>query len=105
MAATPSSSAIPQWQVIGQAKRDEVRGLLPSEWKINAVPAPEDLRDVTNYARQFLTTEEREITEAPSATSLLARVARGELTAVQVTKAFCHRATIAHQVVSQMSPA
>lgn len=100
--ASPSSSsfALPQWQAIGQAKREEILSLLPLEWRIDSVPTPQDLRDATHYAAQFLTAEEREITEALSAASLLGKVSRGELTALQVTRAFCHRATVAHQLVS-----
>lgn len=103
--ATSSSttSAIPQWQAVGQAKREAVSALLPREWRADPIPAPEELRDATRYAEQFLTAEEKEITGTLSAAALLDRIAKGQLTAVQVTKAFCHRATIAHQLVSTAS--
>ncbi|KAK4244361.1 amidase signature domain-containing protein [Corynascus novoguineensis] len=103
--ATSSSTpaAIPKWQAIGQAKREEISALLPPEWRIDPIPAPEELRDATSYAEQFLTAEEKEITGTLSAAALLDKMAKGQLTAVQVTKAFCHRATIAHQLTNCLS--
>ncbi|KAK4141485.1 amidase signature domain-containing protein [Dichotomopilus funicola] len=104
MAASSSSSfTLPQWQATGQAKREEILRLLPPEWRIDSVPTPQALRNVTHYSAQFLTTEERDITETLSAAALLGKLSRGELTALQVTKAFCHRATIAHQLTNCLS--
>ncbi|OAA54531.1 Amidase [Niveomyces insectorum RCEF 264] len=100
---TSSPSAHASWQNIGQAKRDAIQSHLPDEWKITPVPPPAAVRDAGIYARQFLSPEEIEITEALSARVLLSRLARGELSAVQVTKAFCHRATIAHQLTNCLS--
>ncbi|KAH6614362.1 amidase signature domain-containing protein [Chaetomium sp. MPI-SDFR-AT-0129] len=104
MAASSSSFfTLPQWQATGQAKREEILRLLPPEWRIDSVPTPQALRNVTHYSAQFLTTEERDITETLSAAALLGKLSRGELTALQVTKAFCHRATIAHQLTNCLS--
>jgi amidase len=87
------------WQEIGLRKREEIQGLLPAHWKIDAVPSPMELKDATQLPRKHLSPSEIDITETHSAIALLGRIAAGELNAVDVTKAFCHRATIAHQLV------
>lgn len=46
----------------------------------------------------LLSEKELEITER-TAVDLVKRLAKGELTAVEVTAAFCKRAAIAHQMV------
>ncbi|KAF2180875.1 amidase [Zopfia rhizophila CBS 207.26] len=46
-------------------KRDSVTSQIPDEWRIPALPPPENLPDVTKeYIRQYLTSREVEITES-----------------------------------------
>ena len=89
-----------KWETTGLEKRAHIISLLPPQWKTKVqVPTADDLPDATSYPGQFLTVEEREITEAYTAEELADRLARGALRAVDVTMAFCHRATVAHEVV------
>jgi len=89
-----------KWQDIAQEKRQAVNSLLPEKWKTTKlIPPVSELPDVTNYAATFLSEKEREITAQYTASELVGKLARREYTAVQVVEAFCHRATIAHELV------
>jgi amidase len=93
------------WKKIAAEKRDSVIALIPEEWRIPAPPSAEEQRDVTGkFIQQYLDPKEIEITET-EATAIVKKTSSGEWTAVEVTKAFCHRSAIAHQLVSQMHTA
>ena len=89
------------WQERAQAKREETVGLIPREWRLERVPTPEEQRDVSGtYLHQFLTPREIEITET-AAENILEKTTTGHWTAEEVTRAFAHRAALAHQHVRQ----
>jgi amidase len=95
----------PDWRHIASEKRDSVLALIPEEWRIPAPPSAEEQRDVTGkFIQQYLNPKEIEITET-EATAIVEKTSSGQWTAVEVTKAFCHRSAIAHQLVSQMHTA
>ncbi|KAL7786732.1 acetamidase [Trichoderma ceciliae] len=98
-----TATIVPEWEQIGKKHRDAVQGLLPAEWRLAQVPPLEEIRDVTLVPQQALSAQELEITESLSAEELLQKIANGKLSAVDVTKAFCHRATIAHQLTNCLS--
>lgn len=84
----------------GQAKAAAVNELIPADWKLGTVPSVEEQRDVTGaFIRQHLSPREVEITET-DAVGIVARTTTGLWSAVDVAKAFCHRAAIAHQLVN-----
>lgn len=90
-----------QWQDISTKAKQKVLDDIPSEWKIAADKLPgDDVLDVTEFPSQsgLLSELELEITES-FATEILANIARGDWTAEDVTRAFCKRAAIAHQLV------
>jgi amidase len=90
------------WKQIAANKRDSVLALIPKEWRIPAPPSAEDQRNVTGeYIHQYLSAREIEITET-DALGIVDKTSSGAWTAVEVTKAFCHRSAVAHQLVSQM---
>ncbi|KAG9948151.1 amidase, partial [Aureobasidium melanogenum] len=90
----------PDWRQIAAEKRDSVLALIPEEWRIPAPPSAEEQRDVTGkFIQQYLDPREIEITET-EATEIVKKTSSGEWTAVEVTKAFCHRSAIAHQLVN-----
>ncbi|KAK6003039.1 hypothetical protein QM012_000884 [Aureobasidium pullulans] len=90
----------PDWRQIAAEKRDSVLALIPEEWRIPAPPPAEEQRDVTGkFIQQYLDSREIEITET-EATEIVKKTSSGEWTAVEVTKAFCHRSAIAHQLVN-----
>lgn len=88
------------WQERAQRKRESLQALLPSEFKLpEPIPSPNEVRDATTFPRRYLSDDELRITETDNASELLGRIAKGELKARDVVSAFCHRATIAHQLV------
>ncbi|KAJ9640388.1 hypothetical protein H2201_002564 [Coniosporium apollinis] len=88
------------WEQLAQEKRDSVNGLIPQEWRLEHIPSVEEQRDVTGrYVQQFLSEREVEITET-DAVGIAAKTTAGDWSAVEVTKAFCHRAAIAHQLLN-----
>lgn len=91
----------PSWQDIAAAKREALIATIPPEWLIPAslLPTPEVL-DVTEFPSKsgFFTAHELEIT-ASTSTELLDKLHTGTWTAVDVTKAFCKRSAVAHQLV------
>ncbi|KZF19210.1 amidase [Xylona heveae TC161] len=93
----------PSWQAIGEQKRAKLQELLPPSFRIDPVPSADEQPNATTFIEQFLSPAERDITETTSAKALLSKLADGTLSAVEVTKAFCHRATIAHQLLNCLS--
>lgn len=88
------------WQKAAKDKADQVLSLIPKEWRIPDIPSAEQQRDVTGaYVQQFLDKKEIEITET-DAVGIVEKTTSGQWKAVEVAKAFCHRAAIAHQLVS-----
>ena len=90
-----------EWEKIS-AKAQEIRSSsIPSEWRIpeEKLPPPEQL-DVTGFPAKssILTDAELAITDS-YATEIVSKIAAGEWKAEDVTRAFCKRAVIAHQVV------
>ena len=87
------------WQDKAKSKRDAILNSIPTEWRINSIPSAEEQRDVTGkYIQQFLSTKEIEITET-HAVDIVKKTSTGEWSAEEVTNAFCHRASLAHQLV------
>ncbi|KAI5270396.1 amidase [Aureobasidium subglaciale] len=90
----------PNWKQIAAQKRDSVLSLIPEEWQIPAPPPVEEQRNVTGtFIQQYLDPKEVEITET-EAVEIVKKTSTGEWTAVEVTKAFCHRSAVAHQLVN-----
>lgn len=87
------------WENIAKAKRDSIRESFPKEWLIGSIPTAETQRDVTgDYICKFLSNAEIKITET-DAVGIVQRTSSGDWTAEDVTRAFCHRAAVAHQLV------
>lgn len=87
------------WKTIAQQKRDALNSLIPREWRIPEIPPVEKQRDVTGpYIQQFLSQKEVEITET-DAVGIVQKTTTGRWTALEVARAFCHRAALAHQLV------
>lgn len=89
------------WQELAEKKRQSLLALIPPDWRIPPpLPTAEEQKDVTGaFVQQFLSKREIEITET-SATEILGRTTTGKWTATEVVTAFCHRAALAHQLVS-----
>lgn len=93
---TPTTS---DWKATAKDKRDSINAAIPQEWRINA-PPPDQQIDVTgDFIRQFLSKDEIAITESDAPT-IVQHTSNGSWTALEVARAFCHRAALAHQLVS-----
>ncbi|KAL8910364.1 MAG: hypothetical protein Q9171_004318 [Xanthocarpia ochracea] len=88
------------WQNLAKAKLESINESIPNDWRLASIPRTEEQRDVTgNYIQQYLSKEEIEITEAIAPT-IIERTSAGHWTAEAVTRAFCHRASLAHQLTN-----
>lgn len=98
------------WKEVVAEKRAEVAKQLPPEWRLSksildtiSPSADISVLDVPSQSG-ILTAKELEITEKYDAVDLVAKLASKELSAYDVTLAFCKRAAIAHQVVCPPLP-
>jgi amidase len=91
------------WEKKAEAKRQAILDSIPQKWRLDRVPSAEEQKDVTDeYIRQFLNSKEIEITETDVG-GIVKKIATGNWTSVEVTEAFCHRASLAHQLVWNVS--
>jgi len=95
---------VTDWKSLATAKRDAILNSIPEKWRLSKIPSAEEQKDVTGpYIQQFLDKNEIEITET-DAVGIAEKVATGTWSAVDVTQAFCHRASLAHQLVRFYCP-
>ncbi|KAL8955796.1 MAG: hypothetical protein Q9193_006478, partial [Seirophora villosa] len=88
------------WQELARAKLDSINDSIPENWRVKSLPSCEQQRNVTgDFIRQYLSTEEAEITES-TATTIVKKTSAGQWTAETVARAFCHRASLAHQLTN-----
>ncbi|KAJ5162541.1 amidase [Penicillium capsulatum] len=95
-----------KWQALITAKQQDRVSRIPTEW----VLAPEILNQVhENGTRsafeilrehELLTEAEVRLTESYDARALFSEIVQGKVTALEVCKAFCKRAAIAHQLTN-----
>ncbi|KAF2865002.1 acetamidase [Massariosphaeria phaeospora] len=90
-----------EWKAIAQQKKDEQWSRIPPEWRLKNLPP----KDVTNYLDiprtcGLLSAEELQITENYDATALAEGIKKRRLKSVDVVRAFCKRAAIAHQLTT-----
>ncbi|KAF2623571.1 amidase [Macroventuria anomochaeta] len=86
------------WKDAAAKKREAISALIPAEWRIDNVPSVKEQVDVTDYIKQYLSREELGITES-SADQIVEKTTSGAWSAEKVTRAFCHRAALAHQLL------
>ncbi|KAI0016288.1 amidase [Xylariomycetidae sp. FL0641] len=93
------------WEAIASKKCQELRDLIPEEWRIpSKLFPPVDQDNVLGFpeASGWFTAEELAITGS-DAVDLLPKLATGELKSETVTRAFCKRAAAAHQLTNCLS--
>lgn len=91
------------WETLAKEKREAVNALIPKQWLLKSIPSVEEQRDVTGaYIQQFLSSREVEVTET-DAVGIVQNTTTGAWKAREVAEAFCHRAALAHQLVSTAS--
>ncbi|KAH6629263.1 amidase signature domain-containing protein [Boeremia exigua] len=87
------------WRDAAARKREATSALIPVEWRVENLPSVKEQVDVTDYIKQYLSEEELEITES-DADQIVEKTTSGAWTAEKVTRAFCHRAALAHQLLN-----
>lgn len=103
------------WQALAAAHRAKQNECIPAEWRLDknllAEISGEGTDDAGRLVRsqavkksRLLTEKELEITDNFTATQLLDKIARRELTSLEVATAFCKRAALAQQLVSTNMP-
>lgn len=89
------------WQTIAAETQERLDASIPSEWRIpkDKLPA-ESVLDVTDFPANsgLFTKSELEITDS-GATEIVDKIKAGTWIAEDVTRAFCKRAAVAHQLV------
>ncbi|KAI1293085.1 amidase [Xylaria venustula] len=93
------------WEALAAKKRQDLLNSIPEEWRIpgHLLP-PESQVDVSEFPESsgWFTREELDITNS-TVVELLPKLANGSLTSEKVTRAFCKRASAAHQLVNCLS--
>lgn len=105
--STPISQ---DWKIKAERKYKQNQGLIPEAWKLPSAVIKDLVRPLETSKNNLieldiprrsgiLDTQELRITEDFDVQGLLKALASGELTALEVTIAFCKRAAIAQQLV------
>ncbi|KAI0639374.1 general amidase [Trametes polyzona] len=89
-----------EWKRLVEEKRRRQQAAIPQEWRV--VLPPPDVLDVRQFPDTcgLLTDREVEITNTVDVLALLAKLASGQWSAVEVTTAFYKRAIVSHQLVN-----
>jgi amidase len=89
------------WEDTGKQARQRLLDSIPSEWRLpeDKLP-PADQANVLDVPEKsgLFSEHELSITTSP-ATHIVQEIASGKWKAVDVTRAFCKRAAVAHQLV------
>jgi amidase len=102
---TSSGSTTQDWRTIAITHRANLDAQIPTEWRLTAdfrasLPADGRLLQADPIRKSGILTEaELDITENYSAAQLLQRLKWGDVSSVDVTRAFCKRAAVAGQLV------
>ena len=97
---------VSDWKQLALSKRVATFNKIPKSWLLPLEQASQYTStnpiSVLNVPREsgLLTPKELDITELYDATDLVAQMAKGTLTSVEVVTAFCKRASIAHQTTN-----
>lgn len=87
------------WKAVADEKRNAILASLPAKWRVEKLPSNEEQKDVTgSFIQKYLSKREVEITET-DVVGIAKETSNGNWTATEVTEAFCHRASLAHQLV------
>ena len=99
------SIAPSDWRRAVSAKRASTANAIPPAWRLSddEIPSTEILKDLTAFITRFLSPLEQQITTAPVSV-LTSNICSFQWSAAEITRAFCHRAALAHQLVSGSFP-
>ncbi|KAK0386104.1 hypothetical protein NLU13_5941 [Sarocladium strictum] len=95
-----STPAKPSWQDQAAAKVAETASKIPAQWRLTPddIQRAKEQKDLTGpFIQSFLSEDEIAITSLGSS-RLVAKVAEGALTSLEVAKAYCKTTAVAHQI-------
>lgn len=93
-----SSGETPEWRSIALKHRQHRLSLFPAEWHLEQAKIPSDLKQPIPFIEGLLSDQEREITSLTTSLSTLQKwVASRTYSALEITRAFCHRAALLQQ--------
>ncbi|OOQ84519.1 acetamidase [Penicillium brasilianum] len=93
------------WENIVKAKRDSLEKAIPTEWILpSSILPPLEQADVSTFIAEsgWFSDAEKEILSS-SVTDLLPRLASRQVSAVEVTKAYCKSAAAAQQLINPLT--
>jgi amidase len=90
----------PTYQDLAARKRAEQLSLIPPEWRFAEIPSVDSAPNALPYIRKCLTPTELALTEETDITILLRKLSSGELSSLELTRAFAKRAALAHQLTT-----
>ncbi|KAJ5161130.1 Amidase [Penicillium capsulatum] len=90
----------PSYQELAAQKRARQLALIPAEWRLSPVPSVDSAPDALAYLRRILSPTELALTEETDITVLLRKLSSGQLSSLDLTKAFAKRAALAHQLTT-----
>jgi amidase len=97
----PKLQAKPDWRDVAKRVKARIDDAIPASYRIDPGLIPTDLSQSVLHLpaiSRVLSSRELEITES-HAYEILPKLVEKTYTSVEVTQAFCKRATIAHQAV------
>ncbi|EFQ85587.1 hypothetical protein PTT_19436 [Pyrenophora teres f. teres 0-1] len=90
-----------KWQHVSQRKKDEQYARIPADWRLKTLPGPHVKSYIDMPCRSgLLSKQELDITERYDAVALAQAIKDKQVKCVDVTRAFCKRAAIAHQLTN-----
>lgn len=85
------------YKQVAAEKAQSLIDKIPKEWVLSKIPSAEEEPNVNHFVDNIVSLEEQKITNM-GIKELLENQENGKLTAVEITKAFCHRAALIHQL-------
>lgn len=89
------------WEETAADKKERIEKTIPDEWRIKSKDVGDSVMDYPAMSG-IMSDEELAITNS-TAVDLVAKLAKGQMKSVAVTRAFCKRAALAHQLVIMFS--
>lgn len=87
------------WEEIVEKKKKFLKSQIPEEWILQDIKSPDEEPNVLNYLEKLLDSREIYITNL-TLDELLAEQLSGKLSALEIAKAFTHRAALTHQITN-----
>lgn len=94
---TVMTVTLKDYQVVANEKAKALTESIPIEWRLETVPSADEVPNASTFADGLLAKDEMLIINK-SARELIDAQLKGELTALEITDAYCHRAAIIHQL-------